>query len=279
VPTLENVNLSVAPDASATDRIETWQDHLPAIEASGPPRLLVYRMQLTNLEGRTAGWSDPAYAAAGAAPQRVSGLSAEETRAGILLRWQSAGSGSDEVLLRRELVNPATAKKGEADTVWLESHASGKDPNSTATIDSTVREDVAYRYLAVRRRVVTLAQHKEELRSAPSAPVVITWRNAFPPPAPVGLSAAPFAEGGAFAVDLVWEPVDERGLKGYVVTRQALDASGAPLGNQERLTPQPVSLPAFHDATAQPGTQYRYSVQAVSAKGVEGAKASVVVQP
>ena len=279
VPTLEKINLSVAPDASAADRIETWQDNLPATEASGPPRLLVYRLQLSNLEGKTAGWSDPAYAAAGAVPQPVSGLNAEETRAGILLRWQSAGSNSDEVLLRRELVNPAAAKKGEAEQVWLESHASGKDPHDAATIDSTVRENVAYRYVALRRRVVTLGQHKEELRSAPSLPVVITWRNAFPPPAPVGLSAAPFAEGGTFAVDLVWEPVEEPGLKGYVVTRQVLDANGAAVANPERLTPQPLTLPAFHDASAKPGVRYRYTVQALSAKGIEGTTATVLVQP
>jgi hypothetical protein len=115
--------------------------------------------------------------------------------------------------------------------------------------------------------------------SAASTPVVITWHNAFPPPAPSGLSAAPFAEGGAFAVDLVWEPVEEPGLKGYVVTRQAVDNAGSPLGSPERLTPQPVELPAFHDATAKQGVRYRYTVQAVSKKAVEGQTATVELAP
>jgi hypothetical protein len=127
--------------------------------------------------------------------------------------------------------------------------------------------------------VVELGGQKVELRSALSAPVEIIWRNAFPPVAPVGLSAAPFAEGGAFAVDLVWEPVEEPGLKGYVVTRQVIDTAGAAVGEPEKLTPQPVALPAFHDATAKQGVRYRYSVQAVSAKGIEGAAATVVVEP
>ena len=121
-------------------------------------------------------------------------------------------------------VLPPTGKKRDVtEPVWLESHAGGADQTGRIdeTIDGSASEDTAYRYAAVRRRVVSIGGQKVELRSALSSPVVITWRNAFPPAAPVGLSAAPFAEGGAFAVDLVWEPVQEPGLKGYVVIRQA----------------------------------------------------------
>jgi hypothetical protein len=146
-------------------------------------------------------------------------------------------------------------------------------------MDGSVSEDTVYRYVAVRRRMVQLGEHKVELRSAFSNDVVITWRNAFPPAAPLGLSAAPFAQGGVFAVDLVWEPVQEPGLKGYFVTRQAVDAGGVVVGSAEKLTPEPVALPAFHDASAKQGARYRYSVQAVSAKGVVGAEATVVIEP
>jgi hypothetical protein len=283
VGSLQNVSLPLTAGTGGPERVVTWEDKLTQAETGGDPKLLVYRVELSNLEGKAAGWSDPAYAAAGVAPGPVNGLQAEETRAGILLRWQAAAVG-DEVLLRREMVAtplgpkgppgtpvspPAKAKHEETEPVWLESHAAGGDQ----TVDATADEDTAYRYVAVRRRVVQLGEHKVELRSALSAPVVVTWRNAFPPAAPVGLSAAPFAEGGAFAVDLVWEPVQEPGLKGYVVTRQAEG------GAVERLTPQPVALPAFHDASAKQGVGYRYGVRAVSKKGVEGAEATVVVGP
>jgi hypothetical protein len=220
----------------------------------------------------------------------VSGLRAEETRAGVLLNWQAALSqDQDEVLLRREVVAaplglsgprgtpvspPIKDKREETEPVWRVCHASANETRgANETIDGSASEDTVYRYAAVRRKVVTLGEHKVELRSALSAPVTITWRNAFPPAAPVGLSAAPFAEGGAFAVDLVWEPVQEPGLNGYVVSRQAEG------GEPERLTALPVVLPAFHDASAKQGVRYRYSVQAVSAKGVEGAAATVVVEP
>jgi hypothetical protein len=309
VADLQNVSLRVDAGASAADRVVTWQDPLPTAETTGEPKLLVYRVELSNLEGKTAGWSDPAYAAAGSGPVAVSGLQAEETRAGILLKWQAAASASagssaqDEVLLRREMVatplghngppgtplapqrtsspgtpvsSPKGAKREAAEPVWLEAHAGAATGVGNETIDGSASEDTAYRYVAVRRRVVTIGEHKVELRSALSAPVEITWRNAFPPAAPVGLSAAPFAEG---AIDLVWEPVEEPGLKGYLVTRQELDAVGAAVGSSERLTKEPVALPAFHDASAKEGVRYRYGVRAVSAKGVEGEMATVVVGP
>ncbi|HEV2577969.1 MAG TPA: hypothetical protein VGU25_12235 [Acidobacteriaceae bacterium] len=277
VPSLKDVGISVSPRTTAADRAITWQDQLPAAESTGEPRLLLYRVRLSNLEDKTAGWSEPALTAAGAAPPAVQGLTAEETRAGILLHWQSAeGPSGGNVLLRRELVSPPMkAKREDLEPVWLDSHATG----AASTIDSTAAEDTPYRYIAVRRKTVTLGQQTVKIDSAASAPVVITWHNAFPPPAPSGLSAAPFAEAGAFAVDLVWEPVEEPGLKGYVVTRQAIDAAGTPLGSPERLTPQPVELPAFHDATAKQGVRYRYTVQAVSKKSVEGQTATVDAVP
>lgn len=279
VPSLQNVELRVSPGASAAERAITWQSQLPITDATGEPRLLLFRVQLSNLEGKTAGWSEPAYTVAGVPPPAVQGLRAEETRAGILLEWRLDGSTpAAEVLLRREMVSPpAKAKPDEVAPVWLESHASGA--SAAETIDATAAEDTPYRYIAVRRSTVSLGEHKVILESAASAPVEITWRNAFPPAAPSGLSAAPFAEGGAFAVDLVWEPVEEPGLKGYVITRQAIDSSAAPLGTPERLTPGPVTLPAFHDATAKPGVRYQYSVQAISKKNVAGQTAMVIVQP
>ena len=285
VPKLENVELAMNAAAGAASRVVVWHDDLPQAELAGEPKLLIYRVELSNLEGKTAGWSDPAYTAAGATPAAVTGLSAVETRAGILLRWEPATTGAqDEVLVRRELVAtppgpsgppgtpvtaPANAKHEAAEPVWLEAHAGATDE----TIDGSASEDTPYRYAAVRRRVVMLGEQKVELRSALSSEVLITWRNAFPPAAPVGLSAAPFAQGGAFAVDLVWEPVQEPGLKGYLVTRQA---DG---GEVEKLTPEPVELPAFHDVSAKQGVGYRYSVRAVSKKDVEGAEATVVVGP
>jgi hypothetical protein len=131
----------------------------------------------------------------------------------------------------------------------------------------------------VRRRIVQLGDIQLEMRSAPSAPVEITLRDIFPPPVPAALSAAPFSESGQFAIDLVWEPVDDPGLAGYNILRQSIDTTGAPTGAAEPLNTSPVALPAFHDATASASHRYRYSISAVDRKGNVSAAASVIVEP
>ena len=68
VPALQNVGLAMDAEASAASRVVIWHDALPTTVATGEPKLLVYRVELSNLEGKTAGWSDPAYAAAGTPP-------------------------------------------------------------------------------------------------------------------------------------------------------------------------------------------------------------------
>lgn len=276
---LRDVSLPVNQAATAAQRTVTWTDRLPAADTTGEPRLLLYRVELKNQHNRTAGWSEPAYTAAGAAPAAVVGLRAQETPAGILLRWTPPATAStDEVLLRRVSIAAVPATPGPTraarpqQPLWLESHATAAE-----TLDTTAAEDVPFRYTAVRRRIVEAGARKLELRSAPSTPVDITWRNLFPPPAPASLSAATVQQPGQFAVDLVWQPVEQPGLKGYVITRQAIDAGGAPLGPSGRLAT--VTLPAFHDATASPSARYRYTVRAISKKDVDGAAATVLVAP
>jgi hypothetical protein len=278
LPSRRNVTLKLIPGATVPERAITWTVNLPPASTTGEPQLLAYRLQLSNLEGKTAGWSAPAYTASGAPPPPVEGLRASQTPSGILLRWQPAGSNA-EVLLHRDSLAPPPGKKTPAEPVWLVTHSTPSGPQANETLDASAAEDMSYRYTAARRRIVELGEQKIELRSAASNPAEITWRNQFPPPAPTGLSAAPFSENGEFAVDLVWEPVEERGLKGYLVTRQAIDSRGSPIAVPQPLTPAPATLPAFHDASAQAGTRYRYSVRAVSHKGVASPPATIIVEP
>ncbi len=98
--------------ASSKSQI-TWIDRLPPKLASGPVELLTYRVQFFSPAQRSAGLSNPAYTATGPAPAPVTGLRAQGTRLGILLRWNPApsseaapASGSVQVVLRREDLSP-----------------------------------------------------------------------------------------------------------------------------------------------------------------------------
>lgn len=274
LPTRRDQTLKIVPGASAADRKITWTDNLPPADITGEPRLLTVRLQFSNVAGKTAGWSEPAYTASGTAPPPVEGFHAEETPSGILLRWHPTSHAGEVLLQREDLAPPTTQRKksDESEPVWLITHADAAGANANETLDTSATEDVPYRYTAVRRQIVELGTQKIELRGALSHSLEITWHNLFPPPAPTGLTAAPFTENGGFAVDLVWDPVEIPNLQGYIVTRESA-------GLREQLTPQPIALPAFHDATAKPDVRYQYEVQAVSRKGVHSASAVVTIEP
>jgi len=272
-----------------------WHDALPAELATGNATLLGYRVEFFNASGKSAGKSDAAYTFAGNGPAAVEGLSAEGSRMGVVLRWKAETSDhpADVLIERKDLTPkaavaasvaisvsaPAKAKKGATgDAVWLV--ANGPEQ----TLDTTAVPDVSYEYSAVRRSFVTLGGRTLELRSAESAPVMFTLREVYAPPAPTGLTAAGFTqESAAFAVDLIWQPVDEGGLvtklSGYNVYREVVEADGKATEARRRLNAVPVTVPAFHDATAKSDVRYRYSVTAVDAKGNESGAASSLLEP
>lgn len=284
-----------------------WHDVLPPALESGPARAISYRVELRNGAGKSAGYSDAVYVAAGSAPSTVQGFAAQAMRPGVLLQWQPASDSSGKLIVRREALEGSGAGKnagprkaktpdvpkaggrkqdrsnreGEA-VVYLTAEPSGST-TSSGMVDGTVEEGVPYRYSAVRVVTAHVGGRVLELRSKPSASVEVTWHDVYPPAAPTGLTAlgytAPGANGaeGEYAVDLVWQPVSDPRVSGYVVTRQRVDAAGAPVGSPDPLTGEPVQAPGFHDATAHAGESYRYTVTAVDAKGNVSAPATAIV--
>jgi hypothetical protein len=282
----------------------SWDDVLDTSLTTGPARLLTYRVELRNNSasngGRSAGYSDAAYAAAGAAPLAVEGLTAQGSRLGIVLSWKPAEGEPDEVVLRREDMRreesgakPSKPIKGDAaNVVWLrtstvepggEGTLQAADPSApkNITLDSTALAETPYLYSAERRRRVSLGGRTLELRSAPSSTVAFTLHAIYPAPAPTDLNGTSFAaappETGAL-VDLIWQSVDDPNLAGYNVYREKLASEGQAEAKQ-RLNQSPIPLPAFHDHLA-PGAaaqRFRYSVTAVNKKGLESAAAAITV--
>ena len=285
----------------------TWTDTLPASLAQGSPRLLGYRVEFFSAASRSAGASAPAFTAAGSPPAPVDGLHAEGSRLGVVLGWNASAQTGD-VLLRREDLAPTHPKQQKPSSsasaaapsiVWLGTQGptdSASQPNRT--LDTTAAPDTPYRYSAQSRVTVRLGDNSIELRSLFSAPVTFTLREIYPPLAPTGLTAvgffasapsAPTGTSPAFAVDLIWQPVDDTGLlaglAGYNVYREPLNASGEPAATSNpaaprtRLNTAPIPVPSFHDTTANPTPRYRYSVTAIDAKGNESPAVTVLLEP
>lgn len=207
------------------DSFVTWTDLLPEPLRSGSPSSLAYRVELKAASGKSAGYSDPVYAAAGTAPPPVSDFRAEGTRVGVVLQWLPV-SGAGEVMLRRveperaptrqaqpkrtapdqasQTANAARGKeharaahgghavaqkRGQADSnvVWLQ--AAPGDEAASATIDNSIEPGVPYRYTATRREHVQIGGRTLQLESSLSPEVALTWRDVYPPAAPTGLVA------------------------------------------------------------------------------------------
>lgn len=252
-----------APDAQAD-----FTDHLPATLAGSPPRLITYTVELRNRRGSTAGPSNPAWSASGAAPAPATAFGAEIHGEGVLLHWQLTQDVSTLIRIERTLVakpepstkqSSALLRKGAgvpAQQTLEVSYASGHDPGHAWDKDAAF--DQTYRYTAQRIQTFNLAGHTIEIASDPSQTVTLNTRDIFPPAIPAGLVAVYSPD--EHAVDLSWSPNTENDLAGYIVYRREAGSTAAPV----RISPaQPIVAPAFRDTTAVPGTHYDYSISAI----------------
>lgn len=263
----------------------TWTDTLPPDLTHGDPHTLGYRVALSNIAGHSAGDSTPAFTATGPAPTPVEDLHAEGSRLGILLRWTPTTATTGNMILQREDLDPVLpkptthAKSSSNPPTTIELTAPPNTPTTPPTLlDTSAIPNKPYRYKAMRQLTLQLGGRSIELRSAPSPAVELTLHEIYPPLTPAGLTAAPFTDK-TFAVDLVWQPVDESGLiaplAGYNLYREPL----APPAPRARLNPTPLQLPAFHDTTADPTQRYRYSVTAIDTKGNESPASTILLEP
>lgn len=258
-------------------------DQLPPDLASGSPRLLLYRVELQNPSGRSAGPSDPVFAAAGAAPPPVGPLQLSARRNAVLVRWRPAPPTPAIMELKRTLVataqgpvkpdaaSPAMRRGGALRTpkppmgeVFLHGTAQAGSGTADGLLDPTVENADTYVYVAQRVMNVSLSGHAVELRGLPSPPASLAFRDILPPQAPTGLVAIPGEGFGApLAIDLSWEPNAETDLLGYNVYRR----TGA--GEFRRLNIEPLPTSAYRDLKIEAGKTYTYRITAVDQRGNE----------
>jgi hypothetical protein len=256
-------------------------DPLPESLTDGPGALIGYRVQILNPVGRSAGASNVAWAAAGAAPPPVENFRATASRGGATLEWvpqptaveqppQSGWIEINRILLPtfsqgakpaapNTAKNPLSLSPNAPAEVRLRTPKDAPDPGGI--VDRTARKSEIYKFQAQRVRAVTLAGHALELRSEPSRVVTLHIADTFPPQPPTGLTAVP---GEGSAIDLSWQPVVDTDLAGYHVYRRAASETAF-----QRLTSKPVVGPAFTDTTAIRGQRYVYKVTAIDTTGNE----------
>jgi hypothetical protein len=298
VPTSRTTVATTGPDSAHVP--VTWTDTLPPALLQGTPRLLAYRVEFFSPSGRSAGPSIPAFTVTGPPLLPVDNLHAEGSREGVVLTW-TRSSQSGEVLLKREDLEPNRPKappqrkrtsRIAPPIVWLGTNAASDSSSpQPRSLDTTALPNIPYRYVAQRRASIQLGNRSIELFSDLSAPILFTLREVYPPPAPTGLTAVGFFGTAAlpdvpptFAVDLIWQPVDDAGLTtglaGYNIYRERMETtSTSTIEPPHPLNSAPLPTPAFHDTSANPAMPYRYRVTAVDAKGNESPATTVLLTP
>jgi hypothetical protein len=276
----------------ASAKSASMDDPLPRELFEGAPRLLSYRVSILNHAAKSYGDSAPAYAAAGAAPAQIIGLTATPRRNGIVLSWQgivgssnSAEPPDNEVRFDRTRTSePSPQPQARQNSEFMARKAPEEPAEQVlrvpetpsgsrfSAMDTTVHTGNTYRYIAQRIEQVTLGNHLLEIASAPSASAQTDYRDVFPPSVPVGLVSA--ADSAAKAIDLNWTPDVDPGLAGYIVYRRPAGSSQPP----QRISPagKPVSTSSWTDTTARPGERYAYSVTAIDTSGNESRRSAEV---
>jgi len=238
---------------------------------------------------------------AGQAPPPVAGLTVDLRKQGALLRW--TGDTPALIRLHRKLLTPPSDKlspdksnlsesgtdkssPGKPSrkqgilarspepidlTLLVEPQGAGNPAQRNQALDKSIRTGEAYEYTAQRVAHVTVNGQILELSGPLTAPVRIEAKDIFPPETPTGLAAVATSPTGGLeaAIDLSWQPVTDANLAGYIVYRREGDATW------QRISPAlPTVSPAFHDAQAQPGHTYRYTVSAIGQNGQESPRSS-----
>jgi hypothetical protein len=263
----------------------SMDDPLPGELRLGAARLLTYKVSILNRAGKSEGDSASAYAAAGAAPTPVAGLTAKPRRNGIVLSWQGTETPSGMVRLDRVRTSATPPQPESKESSSFMGRKAPEEPVEQAmrvpetasnqrfsAMDTTVHTGNTYRYIAQRIEQVTLGNHSLEIASLSSAPANTDYRDVFPPPVPVGLVSA--GDSTARAIDLNWTPDVDPALAGYVVYRRQAGSNQPP----ERISPagKPVPTSSWSDSTALPRERYAYSVSAIDTSGNESQRSAEV---
>lgn len=169
-------------------------------------------------------------------PSAPTGVAVDYTEQTLVLTWDAAAG-------RQFVIDETDASGGGAKRLT-------DAPRDAARFEAPVAFGVARCFVV--RAIVT--ERAVSVLGDPSAPVCVTPRDRFAPPAPTGLLAV----AGDVGVDLVWTAVPAADLAGYHVWR----GDGA-TGALARITAAPVTGTSYRDATARAGANYVYAITAV----------------
>lgn len=247
-------------------------DTLPEYhQGSDPLRFAVYRVELRDDRGRSAGFSN--FARVPLAPTVApKGLHSELDVRGVYLIWEK---DDDEMPPASSLLQfdfrIYRREKGSSAKVavpYLRAVVHTREGDRQTGVDTTVEWNKTYSYWVtpVTRIYSQGGQLIGEIEGVDSAPLEITTHNVFPPAAPERLLALASQIPNKKFVDLLWAPNAEKDISGYNVYRREEN------GQTARIASVPGTLLSFQDNNVAAMHRYFYCVSAVDKRGNESAR-------
>jgi hypothetical protein len=259
-----NVKSSVRAQARFIDTLPEDQKN------SDPLRFAVYRIELLDNRGRSAGFSNPASVplASTLAPE---GLHSELDVRGVYLIWDEDKEMAAKPSSWQFDFRVHRREKGSSTKVavpYLRAVVHTRDGDRWTGVDTTMQWEKTYSYWVtpVTRIYSQDGRLIGEVEGSDSAPLEITTHNVFPPAAPERLLAMPSQIPKEKFVDLLWAPNTEKDIAKYNVYRREEGGEAVRIGSV------PGTVLSFQDKNVAATHRYFYRVSAVDKRGNESAK-------
>jgi hypothetical protein len=256
--------LPAAGKSSGKKLTGTYSDVLPVMRENSATTFATYAIEVLNAEGQGAGLSNQIHITLAATLPPPTDFTAHVTSKGVVLTWTSDAPAPAAQL--HYVYRVYRRQEGSQQEVLAGEEASDGTKTFSLT-DSSFEWEKTYEYHA--EAVTVIAQpDKTEIRvdGDDTPEVKVLAHDVFPPAVPSGLQAVFSGPGQEAFIDLIWAPVTDGDLNGYIVYRH--EEGAAPV----KVNTELVKTPAYRDTAVTPGKRYFYSVSAVDLRGNESAR-------
>jgi hypothetical protein len=255
-----------APKPAGQKAAASFTDFLPPqLESDNPTASVVYAIEVSNADGRSAGLSNQVRVPLIRTLSPPKDFSARVTGQGVVLTW------TGEIPLASDFTPHYLYRVYRRLESSQQQALAGEAPLGTETsfslTDASIEWQKTYEYRIETVTVITSeGKPAVQVEGDDSAAVKVFANDVFPPAVPSGLQAVFSGPGQQPFIDLIWSPVTDVDLDGYNVYRH--EEGGSPV----KVNSQLVKTPAYRDANVATGKNYFYSVSAVDVRGNESAR-------
>jgi len=267
---------------------QTWQENLTSLLSSQRTSdFVVYTVEVTNAEGRTAGSSNSAtiFLAPSLPPPRDVQASLEPDA--IRLRWSAASLPTDNAVRTQYLYRVLRTWQPQSGSEPI-TQAMGEVPaeNPQPTFRDTNFEwerKYTYKVVGVTQVLARDGKLLAQFEGSDPQPLDVIAHDTFPPAAPRDVQAvfAGAVDPNQNFIDVTWSPNSENDLAGYNVYRTERHdpnpSSGGPESGSDfgyadylkKVNTELLKTPSFRDSNVRAGMDYYYLVTAVDLRGNE----------